>query len=120
MTGYYLPHDDPGWEDAAERAAEAIRAEIASYLRSPDDGRPLFVGWVRDDGLDVVGSPLHIPTELTDEQRAAHDTAVEALIGFLEHLDIDPDVIEQRVDDERDNQAAMAADEQRARRKEQW
>lgn len=118
MTGYYLPHDDPGWEDAAERAAAAIRAEIAEFLRQPKPR--LFVDWLECDGLDVVGSPLHVPAELTEEQRAAHDAAVEALIGFLEHLDIDPDVIEQRVDDERDNQAAIAADEQRARRKEQW
>ena len=120
MTGYYLPHDDPQWEDDAERAAAAIRAEIASYLRSPDDGRPLFVGWVRDDGLDPLESPLGTPDELSAEQQTAHDTAVDALIGFLEYLDIDQDVIEARVYKHRDDRASVQADEERARRKENW
>lgn len=118
MTGYYLPHDDPGWEDAAERAAEAIRGEIAEFLRHPKPR--LFVDWLECDGLDVVGSPLHVPAELTEEQRAAHDAAVEALIGFLEHLDIDQDVIEARVYKHRDDRASVQADEERARRKENW
>lgn len=120
MSDYYLPHDDPRWEDEAERAAQSIRDEIADYLRSPDYGRPLLVGWIRDDGLDPLGSPLGTPDELTAEQRTAHDTAVDALIGFLEYLDIDQDVIEARVYAHRDDRAATAANEERARRKANW
>lgn len=120
MSSYYLPHDDPRWEDDAERAAAAIRAEIADELHAPEGQRPLFLEWLDYDALDAVGSPLVVPDELTAEQQTAHDTAVDALIGFLEHLDIDQDVIEARVYAHRDDRASVQADEERARRKENW
>ena len=120
MTGYYLPHDDPRWEEEAERAAQSIRAEIDDELHAHEGQRPLFLEWLDYDALDAVGSPLVVPDELTAEQRTAHDTAVDALIGFLEYLDIDQDVIEARVYKHRDDRAATAADEERARQKENW
>lgn len=79
-----------------DRVEELIRDDIYDHLHQVDP--PLFVDWLECDGLDPVGSPLVIPTELTGDQLALHQTAVAALIDFLDSLDVKSGLMESTRD----------------------
>lgn len=98
-----------------DRVEELIRDDIYDHLHQVEP--PLFVDWLECDGLDPVGSPLAIPTELTGDQLALHQTAVAALIDFLDSLDVKSIEIERRQEELREHEAWDRYDEYRARHK---